>query len=97
MPDTGGVYLVPAFVGLGTPYWEPEARGTITGITRGTIRAHLVRAALGLGFDVVLANKKPLAGSWHSYAALLGAAPGDQPAPPCVRMVNGTLIWPPDM
>jgi glycerol kinase len=46
VPDTGGVYLVPAFVGLGTPYWEPEARGTITGITRGTTRAHLVRAAL---------------------------------------------------
>jgi glycerol kinase len=44
--DTGGVYLVPAFVGMGTPYWEPEARGTITGITRGTTRAHLVRAAL---------------------------------------------------
>ena len=44
--DTGGVYFVPAFVGLGTPYWEPEARGTITGLTRGTTRAHLVRAAL---------------------------------------------------
>ncbi len=37
---------MPAFVGLGTPYWEPDARGTITGITRGTTRAHLVRAAL---------------------------------------------------
>ncbi len=44
--DTGGVSFVPAFVGLGTPHWEPEARGTITGITRGTTRAHLVRAAL---------------------------------------------------
>ena len=44
--DTGGVHFVPAFVGLGTPYWEPEARGTITGLTRGTTRAHLVRAAL---------------------------------------------------
>jgi glycerol kinase len=44
--DTGGVHFVPAFVGLGTPHWEPEARGTITGITRGTTRAHLVRAAL---------------------------------------------------
>jgi glycerol kinase len=44
--DTGGVHFVPAFVGLGTPYWEPEARGTITGLTRGTARAHLVRAAL---------------------------------------------------
>ncbi len=44
--DTGGVYFVPAFVGLGTPYWEAEARGTITGLTRGTSRAHLARAAL---------------------------------------------------
>jgi glycerol kinase len=44
--DTGGVHFVPAFVGLGTPYWEAEARGTISGITRGTSRAHLVRAAL---------------------------------------------------
>jgi glycerol kinase len=46
IPDTGGVHFVPAFVGLGTPYWEPAARGTITGLTRGTSRAHLVRAAL---------------------------------------------------
>jgi glycerol kinase len=44
--DTGGVHFVPAFVGLGTPYWEPNARGTITGLTRGTSRAHLIRAAL---------------------------------------------------
>jgi glycerol kinase len=46
VPDTGGVHFVPAFVGLGTPHWEPQARGTITGLTRGTSRAHLVRAAL---------------------------------------------------
>jgi glycerol kinase len=44
--DTAGVHFVPAFVGLGTPHWEPNARGTITGLTRGTTRAHLVRAAL---------------------------------------------------
>ncbi len=44
--DTGGVHFVPAFVGLGSPHWEAEARGTITGLTRGTTRAHLVRAAL---------------------------------------------------
>jgi glycerol kinase len=44
--DTGGVYLVPAFVGLGAPYWDEKARGTLVGITRGTTRAHLVRAAL---------------------------------------------------
>jgi glycerol kinase len=44
--DTGGVYFVPAFVGLGSPHWEAEARGTITGLTRGSTRAHLVRSAL---------------------------------------------------
>jgi glycerol kinase len=46
VPDAGGVYLVPAFVGLGAPYWDPYARGTLVGITRGTTRAHLARAAL---------------------------------------------------
>jgi len=46
VPDTGGVMLVPAFTGLGAPYWNPEARGTITGITRGTTTAHIARAAL---------------------------------------------------
>jgi glycerol kinase len=44
--DTGGVYFVPAFVGLGAPYWDMYARGTIVGITRGTTAAHLVRAGL---------------------------------------------------
>ncbi len=44
--DTGGVYFVPAFVGLGAPYWDAYARGTIVGLTRGTGRAHIVRAAL---------------------------------------------------
>ena len=44
--DTGGVTFVPALVGLGAPHWEAEARGTIVGLTRGTTRAHLVRAAL---------------------------------------------------
>ena len=46
VPDSGGVYFVPAFVGLGAPHWEPNARGTIVGLTRGTTRAHLARAAL---------------------------------------------------
>ena len=45
VPDTGGVYLVPAFTGLGAPYWDMYARGCIVGITRGTRRAHLIRAA----------------------------------------------------
>jgi glycerol kinase len=46
VPDTAGVYFVPAFVGLGAPYWNSDARGTILGITRGTTRAHLARAVL---------------------------------------------------
>jgi glycerol kinase len=46
VPDTGGVYLVPAFVGLGAPYWDMYARGTIVGITRGTKREHIIRATL---------------------------------------------------
>ena len=46
VPDTAGVVLVPAFTGLGAPYWNAEARGTITGLTRGTTRAHIVRATL---------------------------------------------------
>ncbi|ABL98552.1 glycerol kinase GlpK [Shewanella amazonensis] len=44
--DTNGVYLVPAFVGLGAPYWDPDARGTLVGLTRGANRNHIIRAAL---------------------------------------------------
>ncbi|MCC9602089.1 glycerol kinase GlpK [Stieleria sp. JC731] len=51
--DTDGVYLVPAFSGLGAPHWDSEARGTIVGMTRGTTRAHIARAALeGIAFQV---------------------------------------------
>ena len=51
--DSGGVYVVPAFTGLGAPYWDPSARGTVTGITRGTSREHIVRAALeGIAYEV---------------------------------------------
>lgn len=45
VPDTGGVYLVPAFTGLGAPYWDMYARGALVGITRGTKREHIIRAA----------------------------------------------------
>lgn len=54
VPDSGGVSLVPAFAGLGAPHWDPHARGTITGITRGTTAAHLARAALeGIALQTV--------------------------------------------
>ena len=46
VPDTAGAYVVPAFTGLGAPYWDPYARGTITGLSRGVNRNHIVRAAL---------------------------------------------------
>lgn len=46
VPDNGGVYFVPALTGIGAPYWDPYAKGTITGITRGTTQAHIARAAL---------------------------------------------------
>ncbi len=46
VPDNAGVYFVPAFVGLGAPFWDPHARGLLIGLTRGTTRAHLARAAL---------------------------------------------------
>ncbi|MCB0344538.1 MAG: glycerol kinase GlpK [Bdellovibrionales bacterium] len=51
--DNGGVYLVPAFTGLGAPHWDPHARGLITGITRGTTQGHIVRATLeGIAYQV---------------------------------------------
>jgi glycerol kinase len=46
VPNNGGVYFVPAFVGMGAPYWDMYARGTIVGLTRGSTRGHLARAAL---------------------------------------------------
>ena len=53
VPDSNGAYFVPAFVGLGTPYWDMYARGTIVGLTRGVKKAHLCRAALeGIAYEV---------------------------------------------
>jgi glycerol kinase len=53
VPDTHGVYLVPAFAGLGAPHWDQYARGLIAGVTRGTTRAHIARAALeGIAYQV---------------------------------------------
>jgi glycerol kinase len=53
VPDNGGVYLVPAFAGLGAPHWDQYARGSISGLTRGTTAGHIARAALeGIAFQV---------------------------------------------
>src|SRR6185295_1030652 len=70
VPDSGGVIVVPAMAGLGAPHWRPDARGLITGITRGTTRAHLARAAVeGIAlqnYDILKAMQddlgRPLAG-----------------------------------
>jgi glycerol kinase len=54
VPDTGGVCFVPAFAGLGAPYWDPNARGTIVGLTRGSTSAHIARAAIeSIAFQTV--------------------------------------------
>jgi glycerol kinase len=75
VPDTGGVTFVPAFAGLGAPHWEAEARGTIVGLTRGTTKAHLVRAAL-----------EAMA---HASADLLGGVADDAGRPIEVLRVDG--------
>jgi glycerol kinase len=65
--DSGGVYFVPAFVGLGAPYWDPYARGTIVGITRGTTAAHIARAAV----ESIALQVADLTGAMHSDAGRL--------------------------
>ena len=69
-PDTGGVYVVPAFTGLGAPYWNPEARGTIVGLTRGSAKEHLIRATVeSLAYqtaDVLTAMEKD-SGRWARH------------------------------
>jgi len=81
VPDSGGVYLVPAFVGLGAPYWEPEVRGVIVGLTRGTSRNHLIRAALeAIAYqtvDVVSAMEEDLGQSISILAVDGGATAND--------------------
>jgi glycerol kinase len=71
VPDAGGVVLVPAFTGLGAPYWEPDARGTITGLTRGTTLAHIARAAL----ESIAFQSAALLQAMSRDAVAAGAAP----------------------
>src|SRR6187551_626288 len=75
VPDSGGVYLVPAFAGLGAPHWDPYARGTIVGITRGTTAGHLARAAV-----------ESIA---YQSADLLDAMRADAAQPPLELRVDG--------
>ncbi|MCW5321702.1 glycerol kinase [Verminephrobacter aporrectodeae subsp. tuberculatae] len=71
VPDAGGVLLVPAFTGLGAPYWKPDARGTITGLTRGSTLAHIARAAL----ESIAYQSAALLQAMGRDAAAAGAAP----------------------
>jgi glycerol kinase len=75
VPDSGGVMVVPAHAGLGAPHWRPDARGTILGLTRGTTKAHLARAALE--------------GIAHSQADILEAMAADLGAPLTELRVDG--------
>lgn len=80
LPDAGGVYLVPAFTGLGAPWWDPDARGAILGLTRDSTRAHIVRAAL----EAVAYQTRDL------MDAMAGDAAGG-PAPGALRVDGGMV------
>ena len=71
VPDAGGVVLVPAFTGLGAPYWQPEARASITGLTRGSSAAHIARAAL----DSIAQQSAALLQAMNANAQASGAEP----------------------
>jgi glycerol kinase len=71
VPDAGGVMMVPAFTGLGAPYWKPDARGTITGLSRGTTLAHIARAAL----ESIAYQSAALLQAMSRDAVAAGAAP----------------------
>jgi glycerol kinase len=71
VPDSGGVMVVPAFTGLGAPYWKPDARGSITGLTRGSTLAHIARAAL----ESIAYQSAALLQAMGRDAARAGSAP----------------------
>ena len=81
LKDTGGVYVVPAFVGLGAPYWKSEARGLISGITRGTTMPHIIRACLeAIAYqsrDVFDIMQKAFGGKIHELKVDGGACKND--------------------
>jgi glycerol kinase len=81
VPDSGGVMLVPAFVGLGAPHWDAYARGTIVGMTRGTTAAHIARAAVEAiayqSAELLAAMQKDAGCAVHEVRADGGAARND--------------------
>jgi glycerol kinase len=74
VPDAGGVMMVPAFTGLGAPYWQPGARGIITGLTRGSTAAHIARAAL----ESIAYQSAALLQAMSRDAVAAGAAPASE-------------------
>ena len=80
-PDSGGIYVVPAFTGLGAPYWDMYARGLITGITRSTKPAHIIRASLEAiayqTYDVLETFKKDIPYDFNSIRVDGGASASD--------------------
>ena len=96
--DTGGVYVVPAFAGLGAPYWQQYARGTVTGITRGTSREHIVRAVVEAlayqVYDVVTAMEKDAGLPLKSLRADGGAAANSFLLQFQADLLNGMVVRP---
>jgi len=99
--DNGGVYFVPALSGLGAPWWDPYARGTITGITRGTTKAHLARAALeSIAFqvrDVLMAMESDYGRSLSEIRVDGGAAANNLMLQFQADILNVDVIRPPVM
>ncbi len=83
LADTGGVYLVPAFTGLGAPWWDPDARGAIVGLTRASTAAHIVRAAL----EAVCYQTHDLMRAMADDVAASGAA-----TPPRELRIDGGMV-----
>jgi glycerol kinase len=100
VPDSGGVMIVPGLAGLGAPHWRPEARGLITGITRGTTRAHIARAALEAialqNVDLVQAMQAD-AGSTVSHLRVDGGASANNLLMQIQADVLGVRIFRPEM
>jgi glycerol kinase len=76
VPDNGGVMFVPAFTGLGAPYWKPDARGTIVGLSRGSTMGHIARAAL----ESIAFQSAALLEAMGKDAVAAGAGAGDRAA-----------------
>ncbi|MBQ7499339.1 MAG: glycerol kinase GlpK [Clostridia bacterium] len=98
--DTGGVYIVPAFAGLGAPHWDMNARGTITGISRGTRREHIIRAALESiayqTFDVLIAMESDT-GNSIPWLKVDGGASANGFLMQFQADISGTKVFRPEM